>query len=100
MTMTIVIDSDLFPRYIDAGLLDEVYAWWQANSLSLSEYWVSGPVAIETDSQGGRTLHYTAPLHGPGGDPERTERRSVPLLVEPPAHWAPAVAATPHSPKI
>ncbi|WP_326768660.1 hypothetical protein OG978_32720 [Streptomyces sp. NBC_01591] len=61
----------------------------------MSEYYVSGPVIVETDLQGARTLHYAASIHEPGGPTAATELRSTPLLGEPPAHWPRSTHAAP-----
>ncbi|MFE5871630.1 hypothetical protein ACFQ6V_23700 [Streptomyces roseifaciens] len=83
----LVCDNDLFEVFFhDGKLLQELCDWWRANGLSPGEHYVNEPVTIETDQEGRRVLHYTAPIGEPSEE-FSMEKRCAPLLVEPPAHW-------------
>ena len=81
--MTRIVCTHVDP-FIDAGLLDELYRWFDANQILHVRLDGSEPISI-IDGPDGRLLQYAVTVSADG--PVVTEVRTSPLVVEPPAHW-------------
>lgn len=74
---------------------DETAAWLAANGINIDRVPADSDLTIRTDQQGQRTIHYEELICNEEGriidfgGHERTDRRSVPLTVEPPSTWRP-----------
>lgn len=79
------------------GRRRELCDWLTANNIDdLNTVPLDSDLTISTDTLGVRTLHYEVYVHVDGktvvddrGEGPAVERRSVPLLVEPPDWWEP-----------
>jgi hypothetical protein len=83
---TLVCDNALFDVFIETGLLDELYAWFDAHGILRVGLYLSEPITI-VDSPDGRMIRYTVLVGDPEAEPPVTEARACPLRVEPPAYW-------------
>ena len=82
----LICDDDLFDVFLARGLLEELCEWWDANRLEC--HYVNDPVTVETTGDGRRVVHYSTPVGRTGrGRCTSVERRTAPLVVEPPGHW-------------
>ncbi|MFJ4682024.1 hypothetical protein [Streptomyces sp. NPDC088789] len=80
----LICDDDSIDAMLEDGTLREVYDWFEANLLG--RVYLGDPVTVDTE-RGQRVIRYTldvTPLDGL----HKTAQRTVPLLVEPPEHWA------------
>jgi hypothetical protein len=82
----LICDNTTYDTFIETGLLDELYAWFDAHGILLVGLHLSEPITI-VDSPDGRVIRYTVLVGDPEADPPVTETRACPLRVEPPAHW-------------
>lgn len=81
MNEHIISSEDLMDQIISNGLLDQLFVWYEANGLG--RVYLNDPVVV--GSEGGRhVIRYTVDVSELDG-PHVVEKRTVPLVVEPPA---------------
>lgn len=93
----IVSDAALWPEIQnDAFRAGEVLGWLAANGIDPRVTSAVDPVAIDTDEKGVIVgIRHTAwGGYDRSGIP-RCEERTVPLVVDPPAHWSLRIAGRP-----
>jgi hypothetical protein len=98
-----VCTPDTFDALNQSGRREEICVWLGMNGIDPNIVSVSAPVTVEEDEGGQLAIRYSAFLLTEDGhkyvdsgtcgrphDPNTAARedRSVPCIVEPPAHWA------------
>ncbi|MEV8334270.1 hypothetical protein [Streptomyces niveus] len=77
----LISSEDLMDQIIGSGLLGDLYAWYDANGLG--RVYLNDPVVVGSEG-GRRVIRYTVDVSELDG-PHLAEKRTVPLVVEPPA---------------
>ncbi|MGW3383315.1 hypothetical protein ACWDCO_24405 [Streptomyces albogriseolus] len=85
------------PQEWPDGRLDAIRAWLKANNINPSDVPIHGDLYLEPDPAGGQRIAYEAfHLDSEGrkhvderGESAAIERRTTPLLVDPPDWWEP-----------
>jgi hypothetical protein len=94
MARRLITSKTLWGLHRAQGRAEEISAWAAANGIEPDDVSTNHDLIVE-DGPDGRVIRYRAYLltldgakyHVDGQDGAASEDRTVPLVVEPPAHW-------------